>query len=276
MPQNPTSIDTTPTSPASCAPPLTVALEHAFKTYLRCIHDTRGKRALSSEIQRRLLTSGYLVVDQRTGTLSLTVTGQAAIASLSSSTPSARSAASQRMQKTATQTPHLKMPDAAFAAATVLQWLRRRRDANGQPHLTAVQVEAGERLAADFLRGNMMPRVTADWSSEGGSTPRRRGVPGYGVEMRDGTASAQDRFRGALIAVGPEFADLLINVCCFDFGLAEIEKGCAWPKRTAKLFLQIALTQLARHYGLIRHEPDVSKIRHSANAGYRPTLAAWA
>jgi Domain of unknown function (DUF6456) len=156
--------------------------------------------------------------------------------------------------------------------ASVLQRLRRRRDALGKPLLTAIQVDAGERLAADFLRGQMMPRVTADWSAIGGTAPKRQGIPGYGVEVREGTSAAQERLRGALACVDPEFADLLINTCCFDIGLEAVEREFGWPKRAGKLMLQVALNQLARHYGLIPAVTAKSAIRHAAAFDYRPPL----
>jgi hypothetical protein len=260
---------------------VSTVLRHALFIYQHSIRNPDAPVGLGADVQRRLMTAGYLVADQRTGELTLTAAGHSVLGGLVAECPpnsgATRPFASPRPtldQSAPDEKVSRTSPDEGVPT-TVLRWLRRRRDANGRPHLTAVQVEAGERIAADFLRGQLMPRVTADWSLDGGSQPRRRGVPGYGVEVREGTAAAQERFRAALVAVGPEFSDLLINVCCFDFGLSELEKARSWPKRTAKLLLQIGLTQLARHYGLIKHEPDVSKIRHAASEGYRPTMTAW-
>jgi hypothetical protein len=74
----------------------------------------------------------------------------------------------------------------------------------------------------------------------------------------------------ALMAVGPEVSGI---------GLEEAEKTNGWPSRAGKVVLQIALTRLAKHYGLIA--PDDAAVhkrtglRHWGTDDYRPTLDAW-
>jgi uncharacterized protein DUF6456 len=162
------------------------------------------------------------------------------------------------------------------ARETPLQWLRRRKDKSGRPLLTEVQFEAGEKLAEDYWHAQLMPRVTANWSAPAPGARTRRSAPGTGVEMRDAVVAARQRVDRALMAVGPEMAGLLVDVCCHETGLETAERSAGWPCRSGKVVLDIALTTLARHYGLIPPErPLAARLRHWGDADFRPTLDAW-
>jgi hypothetical protein len=165
---------------------------------------------------------------------------------------------------------------ARAARETALQWLRRRKDKDGRPLLTDAQFQAGERLAEDYWRGQLQPRITANWSAAAPAERTRRSAPGTGVEMRDAVAAARQRVNRALEAVGPELAGLLVDVCCYDIGLEAAGQAAGWPPRSAKVVLDLALTGLARHYGLIAPErPVASRLRHWGDEDYRPTLEQW-
>lgn len=132
-------------------------------------------------------------------------------------------------------------------AESPLAWLARRRGRDGRPLIEPHQLQAGERLRADFTCANLMPRTTSNWASPI-SSDRRSGGDRAG-NFTDTMIASRQRVRQALDAAGPEFSGLLVDVCCFLKGLEGIERERAWPTRSAKIVLQLALERLARHYG---------------------------
>jgi uncharacterized protein DUF6456 len=163
-------------------------------------------------------------------------------------------------------------------AESPLGWLKSRKDRNGRPLLTEQQYEAGERLRADYWFAQMSPRVTANWSALAPSERSRRGAPSA-ADLRDEVIAAKERVMRALDEVGPEVGGILVDICCELKGLEEAEKANGWPQRAGKVVLQIALTRLARHYGLINDDRKARRgkrgLRHWGSADYRPTLDAW-
>ena len=131
-------------------------------------------------------------------------------------------------------------------AESPLAWLARRKGRDGRAMIEPVQLQAGERLRADFTRAQLMPRITANWDAAV-ADDRRGASPGHFTETM---IAARQRVRHALDAAGPEFSGLLVDVCCFLKGLAQIESERGWPLRSAKVVLQLGLDRLARHYGL--------------------------
>jgi hypothetical protein len=86
-----------------------------------------------------------------------------------------------------------------------LSWLASRRGRDGRALIEAHQVEAGERLRADFTRANLMPRITADWSNP--SSAGRRAKGGERADLlTDTIVASRQRVNKAMDAVGPEFA----------------------------------------------------------------------
>jgi hypothetical protein len=131
-----------------------------------------------------------------------------------------------------------------------LTWLARRKGGNGAPLIDSAQLESGERLRADFTRAQLMPRTTSNWSAAvaGG----RRSASGGAATMTDAIVAARQRVQHALEAVGPEFAGVLLDVCCFLKGLEQVERERRWPLRSGKVVLRLGLDCLARHYGYRR------------------------
>lgn len=132
-------------------------------------------------------------------------------------------------------------------AESPLVWLAKRRGRDGRPMIEPHQFQAGERLRADFTRANLMPRTSANWErpvNDGGR------VAGYNrVHFTETMIAARRCVHRALDAVGADFGGLLLDVCCFLKSLAEVERDRQWPARSGKVVLQLALEQLARHYG---------------------------
>jgi len=149
-------------------------------------------------------------------------------------------------------------------AESPLAWLARRKGRDGRPLIEPDQLLAGERLRADFTRAHLMPRITSNWEAAVSQDARvaRGGRAAHATEV---VVAARQRVRAALEAVGPEFAGLLLDVCCFLKGLEQAERERSWPPRSGKIVLQLALDRLARHYGLSAR----------ARGPARGEIAAW-
>ncbi|MGE0024725.1 MAG: DUF6456 domain-containing protein [Hyphomicrobium sp.] len=159
-------------------------------------------------------------------------------------------------------------------AESPVAWLYSRRDSNGNPLISEVQFNAGEKLRTDFFLAQMSPRITQSWSPSA-TTSGRRSAPGTGVELADSVVAATERVRRALAAVGPELAGVLIDVCCHLRGLEEAERRAGWPQRSGKIVLSVALSALSRHYGFERAAsaaPGAARIRHWGADNFRPAL----
>lgn len=228
--------------------------------------------AVSSAAVARALRNGWLIrgPDER---LRLSAAGLCALrdaanrGALSRSTgPTAQTGERRRR----------RVPFLPEARAGSLAWLQRRKDKNGKPLVNEAQVAAGERLGADFWHSRLSPRVTADWSMSAPRQRVRRSAPGASTQISDQVLVARDRVRRALVAVGPELADILVDVCCRDLGLEAAERAKSWPQGTARILLGKALTALARHYGLIApNSMVIGRLLHWEEDGYRPDLDVW-
>lgn len=182
---------------------------------------------------------------------------------------------SSSRERKATSRQGRETPERNFAESP-LAWLARRKDKDGQPMLTDAEFDAGEKLRADFWFAQMTPRVTANWSlllTGGGGG---RGAPDIGPDIRDFVVAAHERVKRALTAVGPDLAGVLIDVCCHLKGLEASERASGWPQRSGKIILQIALRQLARHYGMLRAAAASNnkpvRVRHWGAEDYRPQI----
>mgnify|MGYP003719376307 FL=1 len=123
-------------------------------------------------------------------------------------------------------------------AESPLTWLHARG------HLTERQFDAGERLRADYERAQIAPSTTMRWD------PVRvdNGSCGHGLTESERQIAAKDRFDGAMAEAGPGLCDILWRVACAGEGVPAAEKALAWPVRSGKLVLSLALDRVAQFY----------------------------
>ena len=157
-----------------------------------------------------------------------------------------------------------------------LAWLAKRKTKDGKPLIEPYQLASGERLRAAFEKSLMAPQITQDWARLTSSQSNHNKNCAPDLTVSEAALLAKQTFFAALDAVGPELASILVDVCCEQRGLEEAEKRHGWPKRSGKIILSMALTRLARHYGLFATPQPYSKkgapLHHWGTDDYRPTL----
>jgi hypothetical protein len=154
-------------------------------------------------------------------------------------------------------------------AESPLSWLRTRRDRSGQPLISSAQYVAGERLRSDFERAMLARRTTTNWGLAGSGSGGNAAA-----ELSDGAIAARQRYHKAITAVGPELAAILQQVCCMAAGLEQAERILNLPQRSGKAVLGLALSALARHYGLTKDGSRAGqRISQWGMEGYRPAIA---
>ena len=120
-----------------------------------------------------------------------------------------------------------------------LTWLHARG------HLSNRQLDAGERLRADWERAQLAPSVTMRWD-----VVRSKGSGDGGLSPSERQIAAKARFDAAVAIAGPGLADVLWRVACAGESLPMAEKALAWPVRSGKLVLRLALDRVAEFYRL--------------------------
>ena len=98
-------------------------------------------------------------------------------------------------------------------------------------------------MRADYERAALGPNVTMRWD------PVRinaQGAPGLTPTERQ--LAAKQRFHGAIAQAGKGLDDILWRVVCGCENLPDAERALAWPARSGKLVLRIALDRVADFY----------------------------
>lgn len=123
-------------------------------------------------------------------------------------------------------------------AESPLTWLHARG------HLTDAQLAAGECLRRDYERAQLAAPVTLRLDLV--HVVHRGGYCGLNLTERQ--LAARERFNGALAMAGKDLSDILWRVVCAGESLANAERALAWPARSGKLVLRIALDRVAGYY----------------------------
>lgn len=240
-------------------------------TVLLCAAE-RGTVSLCAEAVNSLLRDGMIV--RSAETVSLTGTGKAGARRAAAVEEPYRAQHLDLGHRQVVVAGGVQKVQANLGESPLAQ-LARRRTRKGEPFLSPSEFDAGERLRADYARGQIMPRLSAGWMATAaagrGAAAARDGIAG----LTDAALAARQRVDGALTAVGPELAGVLVDTCCFLKGFEQIEFERGWPVRSAKVVLKTALSVLARHYdgragkAAGRRRP----ILHWGGTGYRPRIA---
>ena len=122
-------------------------------------------------------------------------------------------------------------------AESPLGWLH----AHG--HLDDRLFDAGERLRGDYESAQLAAGITMRWEPV-----RIAGTSGGGLSPSERQIAARRRFDGAIAAAGRGLDDILWRVVCACETLPVAEKALAWPARSGKLVLKLALERVADFY----------------------------
>jgi hypothetical protein len=125
-------------------------------------------------------------------------------------------------------------------AESPLTWLHARG------HLTDRQFAAGERLRSDYELAQFSGALTMRWDPV-----RLKSNGDHGLNSTERQIAAKRRFGEAVEAAGPGLSDVLWRVVCAGETLPVAEKALAWPVRSGKLVLSLALDRVAGFYRLV-------------------------
>lgn len=135
------------------------------------------------------------------------------------------------------------MVEAVRAAESgALARLAALRNPGGAPWLAPEELRAARRLRDVWLAGQIGLVRGSDWSAPPrGSTARAA----KGEDRLIASVDARRRVEEALARLAPSLRRVAERVCLQEAAFEEIEAAEAWPPRTAKLALKLALAQLA-------------------------------
>lgn len=124
-------------------------------------------------------------------------------------------------------------------AESPLTWLHARG------HLSDRELAAGEQLRRDYEAAQLAPSITMRWEPV-----RIKGGHFSGLHASERQIAAKRRFDEAVEAAGKGLSDILWRVVCHGDTLPDAEKALAWPVRSGKLVLKLALERVADYHRL--------------------------
>jgi hypothetical protein len=132
-----------------------------------------------------------------------------------------------------------------YDADRLLRRLSSMRDGAGRAWLDRDELNAAARLRADWERGEIGMVRGSDWNAPmAGSTARAGGMDGLMAARCD----ARRRFSDALAKLAGPLRCAVERVVLREEGLEALERAEAWPTRSGKIALKLALAQLAANY----------------------------
>lgn len=125
--------------------------------------------------------------------------------------------------------------------------------ARWRDRLDPVQIEAGERFHADYVRSSLHSRVTQSWDAASLSGVRN---PAAGSGDRTtGRTDATARLRRVYARLGARLASAIDAAIIREESQAALERRYRWPPRSGGAILGVVLDLVADVYGLSRQTP---------------------
>jgi hypothetical protein len=191
----------------------------------------------------RALESSGAIVDAGDGAFVLSAAGRALVRRTSAA-PSEAYAAQHRpvVDRVVADGEGLLRAARGHDADGAMRRLAALRDGAGKPWLNSNELAAAVRLRADWEAGEQGLVRGSDW----GAPPKgaaRRGAGGDAALAAH--CDARRRAAEALERLAPALRRVVERVCLREEGLEMLERAEAWPARSGKLALKLALAQLA-------------------------------
>jgi hypothetical protein len=130
-----------------------------------------------------------------------------------------------------------------YERAPALRRLAALKDGAGKPWLEPGELAAAAKVLADWEMAERGLVRGSDWAAPPmGSSPRAANGAEAALAQR---CDARRRVADALATLAPSLRRVVERVCLYEEGLEALERAEAWPARSGKLALKLALSQLA-------------------------------